>query len=280
MTTYGDPAASGAPLDRGAAWIELLVELTDRRGDWLSWKGYRSALEGPGDVDSVAPAQAWPTIREVVGEWAVRHGLGPVVVCPHAPGLLHIVALPPTDDPYFELDVNRRKVFLGSTLFRPSQLEPMTVMDDLGVRRLRPGAEGVMKLVQNGMRRGARVRWDQMEKKGIVELLAADPEGVVQAASLFGRASGALVRGARSVARGHWDRAAMIAVELWCVARAAVEPDAVLWRLRFRWHRHRCPVLQSVFDGGRRVPLDTRRAWLDAVAAYGGHDISGTGGGS
>lgn len=135
-----------------------------------------------------------------------------------------------------------------------------------------------MKLVQNGMRRGARVRWDQMAAKGIVDLLAADPAGIDQAASLFGRASGALSRGARAAARGRWDRPAMLAVELWCVARAVVEPDAVAWRLRFRWHRHRCPVLRSVFEGGRFVPLDQRDAWLEAVAAYGGHEITGAAG--
>jgi hypothetical protein len=278
VTAHGASSANPPPPGRAEAWLELLEELTGRRADWLAWKGYRTALEGPGDVDSVAPAEAWSTVREVVVAWAGRHGLGPVVICPHAPGLLHIVALPPADEPYFELDVNRRKVFLGSTLFRPHQLDPMAVKDDRGIRRLRPGAEGVLKLVQNGMRRGARVRWDQMAVKGIPELLAADPAGVLEVSALFGRASGALVRGARAVTDGGWDRPAMLAVELWCIARAVVEPDAVLWRLRFRWHRHRCPVLRSVFDGGRRVPIDERPAWLEAVAAYGGHEVHDTGG--
>ncbi|MEX1295845.1 MAG: hypothetical protein AB1Z67_06720 [Candidatus Limnocylindrales bacterium] len=270
-----DGSVDGAPgTDRGSLWIDLLAELTARRADWLVWKGeYASALDGVGDVDSVAPGDAWPAIIGTLVDWARRHGLGPVVVCPHGPGQLHMMALPDRGDLYFELDVNRRKVFLGSTFFRPPQLLPMTVLDERGVRCLRPGAAGVLKLVVAGMRRGARVRWDQIETKGIVEQLRADPVGIEEGAALFGRASGPLLRGARAVLDGRWDRPAMLAVEGWCVARAVREPDAIAWRLRHRWHRHRCPVLRSIFEGGRQVPASERDAWLAEVASYGGHTV-------
>jgi hypothetical protein len=79
---------------RGPAWLHLLQELTARRQDWLAWKGYESALAETGDVDTVAPAEAWPHVTEAFTVWARSHGLGPVVVCPDAPGLLHMIALP------------------------------------------------------------------------------------------------------------------------------------------------------------------------------------------
>ena len=44
----------------------------------------------------------------------------------------------------------------------------------------------------------------------------------------------------------------VLIVEARSLARAIVEPDAVAWRLRFRRQRRRCPVLRSVFVGGRR----------------------------
>ena len=172
---------------RSAAWMRLLVALTAARPDWLAWKGVGSALTGDGDIDSAAPAEAWPTIVDTFVDWAAGEGFAPVIVCPHAPGLLHIVTLAPGDEVLYELDVNRRKVFLGATLFRPADLLPLALMDAGGYRRLRPGAEGLLKLVQNGMARGGRVRWEGIARKGIRELLVADPDGVRAAARFFGR---------------------------------------------------------------------------------------------
>lgn len=264
---YGEPGAV-----RRAAWIELLIELTTSHAEWLVSKGsYDSALDGSGDVDSYAPGESWPAIIETLTSWARRHGLGPLVLCAHG-GPLHVIVLPGDGDLYFEVDVNRRKVFLGATVFRPPQLLPMTVLDERGVRCLRPGAGGVLYLAI-GMRRGARVSWDQIEAKGTVEKLRADPVGVRDGAALFGRASGPLLRGARAVMDGRWDRPAMLAVEAWCLARAVREPDGIAWRLRNRWHKRRCPVLRSIHASRRRVPIGERDAWLGEVMSYGGHTV-------
>jgi hypothetical protein len=258
---------------RSASWMRLLVALTAARPDWLAWKSVGSALTGDGDVDSAAPAEAWPTIVGTFVQWAAGEGFGAVIVCPHAPGLLHIVALAPGDELLYELDVNRRKVFLGATLFRPADLLPLALMDPEGYRRLRPGAEGLLKLVQNGMARGGRVRWEGIARKGIRELLVADPDGVRAAAPFFGRAAPAAVRGARAVADGRWDRGAMLALEGWCLARALLEPRSILWRVRFRRRRGRCPVLRTVLRDGRRVPLAGREAWLAQVRRDPAHRV-------
>ncbi len=255
------------PADRSAMWLRLLRGLTAASPDWLAWKNVESALTGEGDIDSVAPEGAWPAVVRTFVEWSAGEGLGPVVVCPHAPGLLHLVALAPRDELFFEVDVNRRKVFLGSTLFRPADLLPLSVMDPEGFRRLRPGSEGVLKLVQNGMVRGARVRWDGIARKQIRQLLADDPEGARLAACFFGLAAPAVCRGVNAVVAGHWDRPAMLLVELWCLLRSVREPRSILWRLRFRRNRTRCPVLRTVMFEGRRVPLERRAAWLAEVAS-------------
>jgi len=246
-------------------WLALLLRLTDVAPDWLAMKGIDSALTGVGDVDSIAPLAEWPLITEEFRRWAVQEGLGPVVVCPHAPFLLHLVALSPMRPEFFELDVNRRKVFLGSTLFRPADVAALAVVDQYGLRRLRPGAEGLLKLVQNGCSRGGKAKPEALRMKGVRELLREDPEGVRQFAPLFGLGHKAVVRAAEAVVAGSWDRTAILTMEAACLARSVREPDAVVARLRFRYQRQRCPVLVTVLQHGRRV--EDRERWLGEVSA-------------
>lgn len=246
-------------------WLALLSRLTAVAPDWLAMKGFDSALTGVGDVDSIAPLAAWPLITEEFRMWAAQEGLGPVIVCPHAPFLLHLVALSPERPEFFELDINRRKIFLGSTLFRPSEVAPLARIDKYGIRGLRAGAEGVLKLVQNGATRAGNAKPEALRLKGVRELLLEDPEGVRRISPLFGLGAKAVVRAAEAVADGRWDRNAILTMEAACIARAAREPDAVLARMRFRWQRQRCPVLFTVLQGGRRV-VDRER-WLVDVAS-------------
>jgi len=258
--------------DRSARWLPLLRDLTAASPEWLAWKGPGSAFTGGGDVDSIAPGEAWATIQDVFLQWARDQGLGPVVACPHAPYLLHLVAIDVNAplQTFYELDVNRRKIFLGSTLFRPAEVTSLAVISEHGFRQLRPGAEGLLKLVANGMHRGGRINPEGLEVKGVLPLLRSDPDGVRQAARLFKQAERDVLRAARAAADGEWDRQAMIRTEAWSVVRAVAEPDAVIARLKFRYNKVRCPVLRTVFESGRVVGADPWR-WLETVA--GSHEI-------
>jgi hypothetical protein len=246
-------------------WVSLLRDLNERFPRWVVMKNVRSALTGPGDVDSVAPEEDWPGIKDVFCRWAEDHELGPVIVCLHAPFLMHLMALTDRRPEFFELDVNRRKIFLGSTLFRPDDLGLLIVLDELGFRRLRSGTDGLLKLVQNGTSRDGHPKPEGLRVKRIPELLREDWPGVERAAALFGPGRRAVLRAARAVADGRWDRRAALAVEGWSLLRAVGEPDAVFARARFRLNKRRCPVLVRVFDHGRRQPED-RAAWLATVA--------------
>jgi hypothetical protein len=258
---------SSSPANRSERWLPLLRTLTDVSSDWTVWKNVDSALTGGGDIDSIAPGEDWAAIQSAFHAWAREHGLGPVIPCPHAPFLLHLVALDPAapNETFYELDVNRRKVFLGSTLFRPQDLRPLADVGDQGFRRLRPGAEGLLKLVQNGTKRGGRIDPDGLRIKRIPQLLQEDWDGVEMTARLFKQAEGAVLQGARAVVKGQWDRKAMLRTEAWCLARATMEPDAVLARVRFRFNKKKCPVLRAVFEKKRLVGPDTR-PWLEEVA--------------
>jgi hypothetical protein len=253
--------------DRTDRWLPLLRELTSALPVWLVWKSPQSAFTGPGDVDTVAPGDDWPTILDIFRRWARNQGLGPMVACPHAPNLLHLVALDLEApwETFYELDVSRRKVFLGSTLFRPAEVTSMAVVSELGFRQLRPGAEGLLKLVGNGMHRGGRINPEGLETKGIVPLLRADPDGVRAAAHLFRGAERDILRAAQAAADGGWDRRAMIRTEAWSLLRAILEPDSIFARLKFRYNKRRCPVLRTVFESGRVVRPDPT-SWLESVA--------------
>lgn len=252
-------------IDRSRAWLPLLRRLTERAPTWTAMKGIESALAGTGDVDSVAPTEEWAIVVREFRDWAEEYRLGPVVVCPHAPHLLHLIALDPQEAVFYELDVNRRKIFLGSTLFTPRDLFGLSLLDERGFRRLRPGAEGLFKLVQNGAKRGGRPDWNGIRRKRVIELLRADPVGVQEGARLFGAGRFPVLALAASLMRGRWNRVAMLAVEASSLARALLEPSGTAARIRFRLARKRCPVLRTVFEGERRVPKD-RVAWLEEVS--------------
>lgn len=249
--------------NRADVWLPLLRRLTELSPEWVAWKSADSALTGYGDIDSAASFREWPALTAEFRRWAFASGLGPVIACPHAPNLMHLVALA-GDEPFFEVDLVARKVFLGSTLFQPADLAPFTELDPRGFRRTRPGAEGLIKLVNQGSRRNGRPDEKGLVAKGIPTLLAADPQGVRDAASLFGPAARDVLTLADAVVGGGWNRRAMLAVEGWFLLRSLREPRSLAARVRFRFARRSCPVLQAVFSG-RRVPPPAD-AWLRQVA--------------
>ena len=264
-TTQHLPSASGRLEERlPGLWLSLLAELTADVPDWFTMKGVGSALTGTGDVDSIAPVDTWVAIKDIFHAWAASEGLGPVVFCPHAPYLLHIVALSELRPEVFELDVNSRKIFFGSTLFRPADVAGLAVMDPLGYRRLRPGAEGVLKLLQNGSSRTGRPIREGLDAKKVVELLRSDPEGAQLFGDRFQFGASSMTKAVDAAIAGEWDRLALALAKLSCLARAALEPDAVVARLRFRWQRNHCPVLHTVVSGQRRV--ESPSTWLREVA--------------
>lgn len=264
---HHQPADPAPGPGRSATWLPLLRRLGSEVPDWMVYKGIESAFDGTGDIDSIGPGSCWDDVTEVFRTWAAEQSLGPVVVCRHVSNVLHLVALDPDSPWFFELDVNRRKVFLGSTLFVPTDMYPLAREDEEGFRVLRPGVQGLLKLVQNGARRGGRPNWEGIAAKGVVELLEADPEGVALGSELFGRGAPAARELSAAVVAGRWSHSAMLRIEGWCLLGAVREPESVMARLRFRSVRQSCPLLVEVFSG-RRVPTDRER-WLADIEAAG-----------
>ncbi|MBF6606414.1 MAG: hypothetical protein IVW53_12605 [Chloroflexi bacterium] len=249
--------------------------LTTTSPRWLVWKNAESAFTGTGDIDAAAAASDWPTIEAEFCRWAMGHGVGPVVTCRHIPGGLNLIAVAPGHATFLEMGVKARRLWRGSTLFVLDDLMPMATLDPRGFRRLRPGAEGLFKLLLNGMRRDGHPNERALHEKNVRELLGVDPEGVRSAAGLFGPAAGAVIALARASAQGTWDRRAALAIEGWAVLRAFREPDVLAARVRFRVRgRHGCPVVEAILEGGRHIPGDLE-AWLRRVAVD--HVVHGSG---
>jgi hypothetical protein len=259
--------SAAIPTDRSALWLPLLRRLTLRFPRWSVWKNVGSALNGSGDVDSLAPPRDWPAIELEFRQWAAENGLSPVIVCRHVPQGPHFIALQEGSPYLMQLDVKIRGTFRGSTLIDVPSLLELSEMDAEGFRRVRPGAEGMIKLACNATRRGGRRNDGGLRQKGVAELLRSDPEGVrVAAALLFGPAEKAALAAADAVVQGEWDRRAMLIVEGWSLLRSAAEPWVPLSRAWFdAVGKKRCAVLHVIREENRRIPGE-RAAWIGEVA--------------
>ncbi len=254
--------------DLSAMWMPLLVRLTELHPNWGLWKNADSALLGDGDFDSTAPESDWGGIEAEFAAWADQHGLGVVAACRHVRGVLFLVAVDVDTGTLFELDVNARKYFRGWTVFRPTDLKPMMELDERGFRRVRPGAEGVTLLTQNGLKWGGRRDSQGLQRKRVVEYLEADQEGVVAAARLFGFAEQAILRGAKAVTEDGWDRAAMLQVELRALLGALREPSILVSRFRAKRVKKRCQLLRTIFVDGRQID-GSISSWVERVSREG-----------
>ena len=251
--------------ERAALWLPLLRALSDDVEDWTVWKNADSALYGIGDVDSAAPRQVWPQLARTVRRWALEQGIGPVILCAHIPRTLNLLTVAPDGASLLQLEVKGGATFRGSVQFHAEDVLALSLIDERGFRRLRDGAEGVLKLLNNGMSRGGTQDAEGLRAKNVAELLRSDPEGVAAMAQRFGPARGALLAGVDAVLDGSWNRPAMVQVEAWALAKAVVSPHVVAERAWFRAYRKRtCPVLQVVYRADRKVQGDVD-AWLDEV---------------
>ncbi|MBA3583053.1 MAG: hypothetical protein H0W36_00740 [Gemmatimonadetes bacterium] len=258
------PASPAAPRGLSDAWTDLLRRLTSANPDRGVWKNVEAGLAGTGDIDFVASMEEWDEIEAEFRQWAAGEGLGPVFACRHVPGSLFLVAVDRETSTFLQLDVRGRATFRGSTLFTARDLAPLIEQDRRGFRRLRPGAEGLLKLVGVGVRRGGRPRPKALAKEQVVELLARDPTGVRLTAHLFGMASGAVLAGASGLIEGRWNRRAMLLVEARAAVRALLQPVSVIDRLRERRAKKRCPLLRAGIVHKRRIPGHPA-AWLAEV---------------
>jgi hypothetical protein len=251
--------------DRRELWLPLLRELTRTIPGWSAWKDIRSALVGHGDVDSLAGQSDWPAIEGTWLRWVRANGLRPAIVCRHVPQGPHMVALDPSSPWLVQLDVKELVTFRGSAILSARQILPLSITDDQGVRRVRPGVEGILKLVMNGMKRGGRQNAEGLATKRVRELLAVDQAGVIEASRLFGAAQPAVVSAADAVLQGGWDADAARTVDRWALRASWRSPSTALSRLWFNAvDKRRCPVLVSIRQQDRRVPED-REGWLAAV---------------
>lgn len=262
----GDRAGSQTTTgDRSTEWLSLLRRLTDLAPEAVLQGSVESGFSGRGDVDIVVARRHWHIVEHEFRRWAVVHGLQPAIVCRHVHSALLLVTPGPPGATFFELEVRAGRHFRGLRLFDPDDLLPLAWPDPRGFKQLRPGAEGLLRLVLNGVGRGGRPRWAKMREKQVDLLLSQDPEGVRLAARLFGAAQGRLLRGAASVREGRWDRRSMLMVESWALTQALRRPQELIDRYRFRSGRTRCSVGETITDLDRRVPHDVD-AWISRVS--------------
>ena len=243
--------------ERAPLWLPLLRTLTSATESWAVWKNADSALYGTGDVDSAAPKAVWPLLEQTVAAWATEQSIGPTVVCRHIPMTLNVLTLLSGTHSLLQLEVKAHATYRGSVQFSADDILALSVIDERGFRRLRDGAEGVLKMLNNGSSWGGRPNWDGLRSKSVVELLERDPDGAAAMAARFGIARGQLRNAVAATSRGEWNRPAVVAVEAHALVKAVVQPHVVAERVWFRGVRKPfCPVLRSVYRNNRVIDGD------------------------
>ncbi|MFL5922979.1 MAG: hypothetical protein ACJ74S_03305, partial [Gaiellaceae bacterium] len=180
----------------------------------------------------MAPAGEWETIVAEFRSWARDEQLGAVVVCRHIPGLLVLAAcignLPTR---LLQLDVYAERVFRGAPLVRAASLRELMETEPGGFRRLRPGAEGLLRLFGEGLRGGGKPP-GAVTAQTLGRLLRDDPEGVQQACRLLGAREPSAIAVAHALAGGGWDRRAALELESRSLLALLQDPRQMLVSVR------------------------------------------------
>jgi hypothetical protein len=248
--------------NRGLLWLPFLQRLTTLSPSSVVWKNASSALEGRGDLDVVAPPTDWKGIEAEFHRWARAESLHPVAVCRHVPGSIFLLALDPTRPAFFEVDIKSRGTIRGTTIFRTRHLQPLCEMDPRGFRRLRPGAEGLLKLMMNCIGDDGELHRDRLNREHVIELLRADPAGVRATAALFRSERAQVLRLATGLAGGAWSPRSMRLVRARLRLRLILDPTSVVQRARMRIRQIRidrsayCPGMKTLIKERRLVPGD------------------------
>jgi hypothetical protein len=212
----------------------------------------------------VAATADWPIIERLFRRWVEDEGLTDVGVCRHIWRGPNFVARDPSSPYLLVLDVKAMRTFRGSPLMTAADGLALSEVDDAGFRRIRPGAEGVIKLLHNGTTRRGRADQGGLDRKGVVALLRTDPEGADLAAGWVGRAAPALRRSIAAVVSGGWSQRDMTVVQAWCLARGLADPGTPARQLRLRATGERCPFVRLTRRDHRRLPAESD-AWVASM---------------
>jgi hypothetical protein len=260
MNDLGLLRTAPSDAERGLLWLPLLQRLTVVSPRSVVWKNASSALEGHGDLDVIAPPSDWAEIESEFRHWAQSAGLNSVAVCRHVPGSMFLLAADPDRPAFFELDVKARGSFRGTTVFRAADLHPLSEADARGFRRLRPGAEGLLKLILNGTADDGNLNPHRIQRERIDDLLRADRVGAERAAQLFGWEAAQVVELVDGFLRGEWDGSLMLILRARLRLRLILEPTHLLRRL---WSRigpdRECRGIKPLIKEGGLVPGDRTR---------------------
>lgn len=235
------PASSSERPEAPFALTALAASLSDACPGFLVWKA-GGDLDAEGDLDAAVPRSAWPAVGAAFDDWARRRGLAATVVCGHAQGMRILVGCGgAAGRRLLQVDLVDRKLVHGVAVWTASDLAVATETRR-GVRSLRPGAEGM-----------ARVLADRSDELGAV-LVRRDPAS----ARALGERLG--VRG-RLAARSR----GRLALEAVLALPALGSPVEAMRVATADPARRRCAVLRAL-AAGRRAP-EPLEGWLDEVAA-------------
>jgi glycosyltransferase involved in cell wall biosynthesis len=266
-----DQTADSAPslptlTERGELLLSLVQELSAHVPRFVVWKNVESALTGTGDIDASSSPDDWTRIEEIFRNWVEEHHLGTAVVCNHIPGGLNLFAVSPRFSTIFEMGVKADRIWRGASLFTHTDLQPLVISDARSFRRIRLGAEGLFKLLLNGINRDGTPDIAAMKTKRVRELICQDRPGACQAVVLCGLGKAAALRLVDAVIRGDWDRRAALELQTWFLVKAILAPGTLGRRVAFRMRGIDECRLVAVVQREHRIIPQNRKQFLAEVA--------------
>lgn len=261
------------------ARANFLAELSARHPSFLVWKHLDRAVRGVGDVDAAAPATDAPRIVDDAASLARSLlGAAAVIRCDHvADKRLTFFVLPRLLPQLFELDVCVGPSRGLTPWADPARMAKLAILDDRGIRRLRPGAEALVSLVYHGLSYHGGRRLSGDEEEIVTSGLRRDRDGAHYACSLLAPlpARRPLHRLLEMVEAGVWVPSLSRHAFWGFVVSGAAHPAFTGRRIAFRSRiaaRRDCVMHRVAQAHGRRVE-EHRVPALLAAARQDGHNV-------
>jgi hypothetical protein len=256
--------------------IAFLRELTGRHAHLLVWKHLDRALLGRGDVDAAAPAEDTDAIAaDAVGIAPGTLDATHVIACNHvADKRLHFFVQPHRLPELFEFDMCTQPSRGLAPWADPRAMVPLSVVQDNGIRRLRPGAEAVVSLVYHGLSQRGRDRLTNDEREIVHDGLRSDLSGAEEACrTLPPRPARQPLRNLiAEVSKGSWDANEARRAFRGFVISGPAHPRFTLRRVLYRARLAgggECLMSDLARHHDRKVPVSGLTELLSAARASG-----------
>lgn len=158
-------------------FLPLFVDLTNKFPELIFWKHFDRGINGLGDIDTIAPQHLLNNISSEFIKLTLANipDAIAIVECRYSVNVRPHFVLSTKDFPtLFQFDISYNPMRFGVFWCDPAKLTPFSMINDLGVRILRPGALAIVLFLLNGLSRHGTNTLKPYDYKDIIDGLRND----------------------------------------------------------------------------------------------------------